>query len=81
MSPFYPTTGWFPLESGKCARCGNPKDGMYKLCQDCRDTDLILEAAAKIVAEREALLNAPDLDPMEGEGYESPYQIRSSLGL
>jgi len=78
MSPFmtYPTTGYYPSPARVCP-CGEPTGStLYARCQTCRDTDLILADAARIVAEREL-----DLWGDNPEGYESPYQIRSLVGI
>jgi hypothetical protein len=78
MSPFmsYPTTGYCPSPVRICA-CGEPTGStLYARCQDCRDADLILADAARIVAEREL-----DLFGDNPEGMEEPYQIRASLGI
>jgi hypothetical protein len=78
MSPFmtYPTTGYWPATDSPCIRCGvYHLKPLYLLCQDCRDADLILADAARIVAEREL-----DLWGDNPDGYETPMQIRASLG-
>jgi len=79
MSPFmpYPTTGHWPSPEKQCIRCSafhfSP---LYLLCQTCRDADLIMADAARIVAER-----VIDLFGDNPEGYETPMQIRASLGI
>jgi hypothetical protein len=76
----YPTTGNWPTPTRKCPRCGNfHKNALYCLCDECRDDDLIMRSA-QTFAERRAELLRP-LDPMKAEGYESPFEIRASLGL
>ena len=77
MSPLFPPTGWTPSLEKKCTRCGKPTGcQLYALCQTCRDTDIILADAAQVVEEREELLW--DDNP---ERYETPMQIRASLGI
>ena len=53
----FPSTGHVPTPFHTCIRCGRLNDcSLYLLCQDCRDADLILAAAARFVAEREESL-------------------------
>jgi hypothetical protein len=71
-----------------CIRCLSPlnDNGDYNLCPNCRTGDA-LEAYFR---DEEGLIAAAiairvgmemDRDMMAEEGYESPMQIRSSLGL
>lgn len=78
MSPFmYPTTGYWPAPVKQCIRCNSFHFSvLYALCQTCRDADLILADAEKIVAERELALWGDN-----PEGMESPFEIRASLGI
>ena len=67
-----------------CIRCGKPNDCiLYLLCPECHDADLAMSAALNIVVyECENPLNLfPAEDNLAAEGYESPYQIRASLGI
>ena len=78
MTPFmpYPTTGYYPSPVRVCP-CGEPTGStLYARCHTCRDADLILADAARIVAER-----VIDLFGDNPEGYETPMQIRASLGI
>ena len=79
MAPFtpYPPTGHWPAPPKQCARCLSwHYSTLYRLCQDCRDHDLIIADAKMIVAERDELLRNDN-----PEGLESPFEIRASLGI
>lgn len=45
-------TGWYPLPRKYCQRCGGECDPLYALCANCRDCDLIIPDAERIVQER-----------------------------
>ena len=74
----YPVTGHTPPETKKCIRCGATHgDQFYQLCEICRGgdnaADLLIDGIKEVVSD--------DPDDMNPEGYETPYQIRASLGL
>ena len=68
--------------NGTCPICSSPcysgvtPGGTIHTCPKCGQVDSVIQAAAAFVAERDELIWGDN-----PSGYETPYEIRASLGL